>query len=137
MAALGVLPTGSRVHSTSKNGRNLLQQLCRARQLLPGAASMAARGVNVDAQNSRHRPGQTAEVEVAYRGLARLPCFGAPPPCDENLKSIRGPHDNPKLLAKLPAGFPGFPSLLQFGPEQGPSQKWHLLGVTEKCRILA
>eukprot|EP00983_Pelagomonas_calceolata_P116038 1160262-Pelagomonas_calceolata.AAC.2 len=25
-------------------------------------------------------------------------------------------------------------SLLQFGPEQGPSQKWHLPGVTEKCR---
>ena len=42
------------------------------------APIMAARGVNVDDDNPRHRPGQTAGAEVAYRGLARPPCFRAP-----------------------------------------------------------
>eukprot|EP00983_Pelagomonas_calceolata_P031185 979156-Pelagomonas_calceolata.AAC.1 len=39
---------------------------------------MTACSVKVDADNSRRRPGQTAGMEVAYRGLAGPPCLCAP-----------------------------------------------------------
>eukprot|EP00983_Pelagomonas_calceolata_P071791 1151408-Pelagomonas_calceolata.AAC.2 len=45
----------------------------------------------------------------------------------------QGPLQQPKSTCNLTSRLPTH-SLLQVGPEQGPSQKWHLPGVAKRCR---
>ena len=67
---------------------------------------MAAHGVNVDGDNPRHRPGQTAGAEVAYRGLARAPWVCMPVRAMKIRRASGVLLTNQKSLVLLPTCFP-------------------------------
>eukprot|EP00983_Pelagomonas_calceolata_P059687 1146041-Pelagomonas_calceolata.AAC.17 len=90
--------------------------------------SIAACGVKAGVENSRHQPGQAVDFGVAYGGLAGLPAYAYAPLRAMKIRQAPGvPAITQNQLQRTEWLIKN--ALLQFGPEQGPSQKWQYPGV--------